>query len=66
MDQGAEVTLMDKRSSKKMPRDLKSLAASIVNEATNKTAAPSEDDGKNLHAVALGRMSGAKGGAAHA
>lgn len=56
---------MGKRSSKK-PRDLNSLAAAIVNEATNEHPVPPEDDGKNPHAIALGRMGGAKGGAARA
>ncbi len=53
---------MPKRSSK--PRDLNSLAASIVGEAT--TDAIAADDNKNPHAVALGRMGGKKGGKARA
>ena len=47
-----------------MPSDLNRLAASIVDAATNET--PAEDDGKNPHAVALGRLGGAKGGPARA
>ena len=51
----------------KRPADLNRLAASIVADAT---AEPSEDtppeDGKNPHAVALGRLGGLKGGKARA
>ncbi len=50
---------MPKRSSKKSPRDVNVLAADIVAEATG-------DSEKNPHAVALGRMGGAKGGPARA
>jgi len=51
---------MPKRSSK--PRDVNSLAARIVQEATSEPA----DDGKNPAAVALGRLGGQKGGKARA
>ena len=51
----------------KRPADLNRLAASIVSAAT---ADPTEDippeDGKNPHAVALGRLGGLKGGKARA
>ena len=62
---------MPKRSSKstKRPRDLNRLAASIVADATTSNSsleAPSEDTGKNPHAVALGRLGGKKGGKARA
>jgi hypothetical protein len=46
------------------PTDLKRLAASIVDEATGNT--PDPDAGKNLPAVALGRLGGQKGGRARA
>ena len=49
---------MPKRSSKP-PQDVNVLAADIVAEATS-------DSEKNPHAVALGRMGGAKGGPARA
>ncbi len=53
--------------SRKRPRDVNSLAASIVRDATDedKTAAPA-DDGKDPAAVALGRKGGLKGGDARA
>jgi len=57
---------MHKRSSTKKPRDLNALAAAIVNEATNENPPAPEDDGKDPHAVALGRKGGAKGGPARA
>lgn len=50
----------------KKPRDLNQLAAFIVDETTNEEPRPSEDDGKNPAAVALGRLGGAKGGPARA
>lgn len=53
---------MPKRSSKKRPRDINSLAASIVQEATGEPV----DDGKNPAAVALGHLGGKKGGKARA
>jgi hypothetical protein len=54
--------------SRKRPRDLNSLAASIVRDATDedKTDQPKEDDGKDPAAVALGRKGGLKGGKARA
>ncbi len=52
--------VMPKRSSKK-PRDGNALAASIVAEATHDPA-----EGKDPHAVALGRKGGLKGGPARA
>jgi len=59
---------MPQRSSKKKPRDLNVLAASIVDQATSEEAEPPEpeDSGKNPHAVALGRLGGKKGGPARA
>jgi len=56
---------MDDRSSKrKRPRDLNKLAANIVQAATE--GEPDPDEGKNPHAVALGRLGGLKGGPARA
>ncbi len=55
---------MPKRSSK--PRDLNSMAAAIVNEATSDEPEPDSDEGKNPAAVALGRLGGQKGGKARA
>jgi hypothetical protein len=49
---------------RKRPTDLNRLAASIVDEATGN--APDLDAGKNPAAVALGKLGGAKGGAARA
>ena len=55
---------MPKRSSN--PRDLNSLASAIVNQATTDEPTPDPDEGKNPHAVALGREGGKKGGKARA
>ena len=55
---------MAKRSSK--PRDVNSMAAAIVNQSTNDEPVPDPDEGKNPHAVALGRAGGLKGGKARA
>lgn len=52
--------------SRKRPRDLNALAASIVGEATGETPEPEPDDGKDPAAVALGRKGGLKGGKARA
>jgi len=55
---------MPKRSSK--PRDLNSMAAAIVAQATSDEPVPNPDEGKNPAAVALGRLGGQKGGKARA
>jgi hypothetical protein len=55
---------MAKRSSK--PRDVNSMAAAIVAQATSDEPVPDPDEGKNPHAVALGRAGGLKGGKARA
>ncbi len=55
---------MPKRSSK--PRDLNAMAAAIVEQGTSDAAMPDPDDGKNPHAVALGRLGGKSGGPARA
>ncbi|MDT7719426.1 MAG: hypothetical protein QOE94_437 [Mycobacterium sp.] len=52
--------------SRKRPRDLNSLAASIVGDATDETPEPEPDDGKDPAAVSLGRRGGLKGGKARA
>jgi hypothetical protein len=52
--------------SRKRPRDLNALAASIVNEATDETPEPEPNNGKDPAAVALGRKGGLKGGKARA
>jgi hypothetical protein len=52
--------------SRKRPRDLNALAASIVNDATDEAPEPEPDDGKDPAAVALGRKGGLKGGKARA
>lgn len=52
--------------SRKRPRDLNSLAASIVRDATDEDNSEPADDGKDPAAVALGRKGGLKGGRARA
>ncbi len=51
--------------SRKRPRDLNELAASIVGDATDEDK-PDPDDGKDPAAVSLGRRGGLKGGKARA
>ena len=55
---------MPSRSSKKRPRDLNELAASIVADATSEEPEQPEPDApsKNPAAVELGRLGGQKGG----
>ncbi|MEW5912247.1 MAG: hypothetical protein AB1814_06800 [Thermodesulfobacteriota bacterium] len=57
---------MEKNKGKKRPRDINQLAASILEDATDPKPEAPADDGKNPHAVALGRLGGQKGGAARA
>jgi len=52
--------------SRKRPRDVNELAASIVDEATGDAPAVDPDEGKDPAAVALGRRGGLKGGKARA
>jgi len=52
--------------SRKRPRDLNQLAASLVNDATSDEPDKTADDGKDPAAVALGRRGGLKGGKARA
>ena len=57
---------MPKRSSKKQPRDINTLAASIVEQATGEPTPKTPDSSKNPAAVALGKLGGKKGGPARA
>lgn len=60
---------MPDRTSKRTPRDLNQIAASIVDKATKDSVQESDqeqDSGKNPAAVALGRLGGKKGGPARA
>lgn len=52
--------------SRKRPRDLNKLAASIVSSATDGEAPSPEEPNKNPAAVELGRRGGLKGGPARA
>lgn len=52
--------------SRKRPRDVNSLAASIVRDATDEDTIEPADDGKDPAAVSLGRRGGLKGGKARA
>jgi hypothetical protein len=52
--------------SRKRPRDINELAASIVGDATNERKPQPEDPNKNPAAVSLGRLGGLKGGPARA
>ena len=58
----------DRPSKKKRPHDLNRLAASIVQAATEGEVREesSKYEGKNPHAVELGRLGGMKGGKARA
>jgi len=57
---------MPERSNIKRPRDLNELANSIVQDAVDPKPEEPTKDGKNPHAVALGRLGGLKGGKARA
>lgn len=58
---------MPSRSSKpKRPRDVSQRAKLIVDIATGIVEDQNPDEGKNPHAVALGRLGGKKGGEARA
>jgi hypothetical protein len=50
----------------KRPRDPNQLAKTIVDLAIGETVEKPIDDGRNPHAVALGRLGGLKGGKARA
>ena len=63
----AHVYAMDDRSSRpKRPRDVSQHAKLIVDIATGQVEDENPDEGKNPHAVALGRLGGKKGGKARA
>lgn len=57
---------MPRRSSKKRPRDVNQLAASIITDATSETPVDDDQPAKNPAAVELGRLGGKKGGKARA
>jgi hypothetical protein len=50
----------------KRPRDLNQLAKNVVSLAVGDTSEKIVGDNKNIHAVALGRLGGLKGGKARA
>lgn len=50
----------------KRPRDTNQLAKYLVDLSTGQKTEPAEDNSKNPHAVALGRLGGLKGGKARA
>ncbi len=50
----------------KRPRDPNQLAKYLVDLATGEAKEPTSENGKNPHAIALGRMGGLKGGKARA
>lgn len=58
--------VMPDRSRKKRPRDVSQRAKLIVDIATGEVEDENPDEGKNPHAVALGRLGGQKGGKARA
>ena len=51
---------------KKMPRDVSQISKKILDITTGEDTSPAVDDGKNPHAVALGRLGGLVGGRARA
>lgn len=57
---------MPERARKKRPRDVSQRAKLIVDIATGQVEDKPKDEGKNIHAVALGRLGGKKGGKARA
>lgn len=67
MSAACHIKGMPGRSSKpKRPRDPNVLAKLIVDIATGEKIDAAPDEGKNPHAVALGRLGGQKGGKARA
>lgn len=50
----------------KRPKDTNKLAKTVVDVATGEVRETPTDDGKNPHAVELGRLGGLKGGKARA
>ena len=58
--------MADRSSKPKRPRDPNVRAKLIVDIATGEVEDKNPDEGKNPHAVALGRLGGKKGGKARA
>lgn len=58
--------MADRSSKPKRPRDPNVRAKLIVDIATGEAEDENPDEGKNPHAVALGRLGGQKGGRARA
>ena len=58
--------MADRSSKPKRPRDPNVRAKLIVDIATGEVEDENPDEGKNPHAVALGRLGGLKGGKARA
>ena len=58
--------MADRSSKPKRPRDANQRAKLIVDLATGQVEDENPDEGKNPHAVALGRLGGKKGGKARA
>ncbi len=58
--------MADRSSKPKRPRDPNVRAKLIVDIATGEVEDEKPDEGKNPHAVALGRLGGQKGGKARA
>lgn len=58
--------MADRSSKPKRPRDVSQRAKLIVDIATGQVEDENPDEGKNPHAVALGRLGGIKGGKARA
>lgn len=58
--------MADRSSKPKRPRDASQRAKLIVDIATGQVEDENPDEGKNPHAVALGRLGGQKGGRARA
>ena len=58
--------MIDRSSNPKRPRDISQRAKLIVDLATGQVEDENPDEGKNPHAVALGRLGGKKGGRARA
>ena len=58
--------MVERSSRPKRPRDLSQRTKLIVDVATGQVEDEKPDEGKNPHAVALGRLGGKKGGKARA
>ena len=58
--------MVERSSRPKRPRDVSQRAKLVVDIATGQAENENPDEGKNPHAVALGRLGGKKGGQARA